>query len=185
MSASSEVFISYSHDSPEHAERVLALADALRENGIVATLDQYVHPAPEEGWPRWMDTHIEHADFVLMVCTANYRRRVMGQAPPGEGLGVRWEGSLIYSRIYNDKPSGARFIPVLLKGSQRDHIPNPVQGHTFYCISDFTLSDSGFELLIRHLTKQSPNPPPDIGPIPALGPRPRRPHSENPRQPPR
>jgi hypothetical protein len=47
------VFISYSHDSPEHADRVLALSDQLRAGGIDCILDQY-EPAPEEGWPLWM-----------------------------------------------------------------------------------------------------------------------------------
>jgi hypothetical protein len=34
------VFISYSHDSPEHADRVLALADRLRAEGIDCHLDR-------------------------------------------------------------------------------------------------------------------------------------------------
>ena len=38
-------FISYSHDSDEHADRVLALADALLADGIDVILDRYVHPA--------------------------------------------------------------------------------------------------------------------------------------------
>ena len=35
------VFISYSHDSPEHSERVLELAWSLRGNGIDVELDQF------------------------------------------------------------------------------------------------------------------------------------------------
>ena len=108
------VFISYSHDSTEHADRVLALADALRDNGIDVVLDQYIHPAPAEGWTHWMDHQIDAADFVLLICTEVYRRRVMGHEKPGKGKGVRWEGTLIYNRIYNDEPSGTRFVPVLL-----------------------------------------------------------------------
>ncbi|MGH8569477.1 MAG: SEFIR domain-containing protein [Gammaproteobacteria bacterium] len=41
-----DIFISYCHDSPEHSARVLALAWALRSNGIAVELDQfheYVH----------------------------------------------------------------------------------------------------------------------------------------------
>ena len=135
MAERTKVFISYSHDSPEHAQRVLDLADALRHGGLEVVLDQYVHPAPDEGWPLWMETRLDEANFVLMVCTETYRRRVMGQEQPGKGLGVRWEGRLIYNRIYNDKPSGSRFIPVLFEGGEPAHIPNPVQGHTYYRIS--------------------------------------------------
>ena len=132
MAERTKVFISYSHDSPEHAQRVLDLADALRHGGLEVILDQYVHPAPDEGWPHWMDTRIDEANFVLMVCTETYRRRVLGQEQPGKGLGVRSEGNLIYNRIYYDKPSGSRFIPVLFEGGEPAHIPNPVQGHTSY-----------------------------------------------------
>ena len=83
------VFICYSHDSDEHADRVLALADALRDCGIDVILDRYVNPAPEQGWPRWMDQSIEAARYVLLVCTETYRRRAMDQEEPGRGLGVR------------------------------------------------------------------------------------------------
>ena len=44
------VFISYSHDSNAHADRVLALSDRLRRDGIDATVDQY-ELSPPEGWP--------------------------------------------------------------------------------------------------------------------------------------
>src|SRR5512135_3911605 len=105
------VFLSYSHDSAEHAARVLDLANALRRDGSDVILDRYLQPrGPEEGWPLWMDRNIRDADFVLLVCTATYLRRVMSEEEPGLGLGVRWEGKLIYNRIYHDQPSGSRFI---------------------------------------------------------------------------
>ena len=111
-----------------------------------------------------MDRNLDEAQFVVMVCTETYSRRVMGREEPGKGLGVRWEGSLIYNRIYNDKPSGSRFIPILLlPGSEPAHIPNPVQGHAYDRITTFDLTDPGFEAFFRHLTGQAPTPPPDIG----------------------
>ncbi|MGZ3396608.1 MAG: toll/interleukin-1 receptor domain-containing protein [Isosphaeraceae bacterium] len=182
MANAPRVFISYSWDSVDHTGRVLELADALRGRGIDVILDQYVHPDPEEGWPRWMDRSLDEAQFVVMVCTETYRRRVMGREEPGKGLGVRWEGSMIYNRIYNDKPSGSRFIPILLRpGSEPAHIPNPVQGHSYYRITTFDLTDPGFEAFYRHLTGQAPTPPPDLGKITTLPPRPRRGSSPDPR----
>ena len=44
------VFMSYSHDSPEHEANVLALANRLRADGFHAVLDQY-ESIPAEGWP--------------------------------------------------------------------------------------------------------------------------------------
>jgi TIR domain len=92
------VFISYSHDSPEHADRVLALSDHLRADGIDCILDQY-QDSPPEGFPRWMDRQIRDADFVLMICTPTYSRRVMGEEEPGTGHGVAFESTLIYQYI--------------------------------------------------------------------------------------
>jgi len=173
MADAPRVFLSYSHDSDEHADRVLALADALCDRGIDVILDRYVHPAPAEGWPRWMDQNLDEAKFVLMVCTETYRRRVKGLEEPGKGLRVRWEGSLINNRIYHDKPSGSRFIPILLPGSEPAHIPNPVQGHAYYQIATFDLTDPGFEALYRHLTDQPATPRPDLGALTILPPKPR------------
>ena len=78
------VFISYSHDSPEHTDRVLAFADQLISDGIDCILDQY-ETSPPEGWTMWMDRHIRKADFVLMICTEPYFQRVMGEEEPGQG----------------------------------------------------------------------------------------------------
>lgn len=50
-----KVFISYSHDSDAHRERVLGLSERLRADGIETILDRYVERgSPPEGWPRWM-----------------------------------------------------------------------------------------------------------------------------------
>jgi len=47
-----KVFISYSHDSDEHRERVLSLAERLRADGIETLLDQYVNGSPPQRWFR-------------------------------------------------------------------------------------------------------------------------------------
>jgi hypothetical protein len=65
----SQVFISYSHDSPEHKDQVRALAERLLSDGVEVILDQYEADSPPEGWPRWMDRQITDADYVVLVCT--------------------------------------------------------------------------------------------------------------------
>jgi hypothetical protein len=87
MGAPPKVFISYSHDTVEHQERVLGLADRLRADGINAEIDQY-NTAPPEGWPLWCERQIAAADVVLMVCTETYHRRVSGDEEQGKSLGV-------------------------------------------------------------------------------------------------
>jgi SEFIR domain-containing protein len=163
------VFISYSHDSPEHADRVLALAERLRSDGIDATIDQY-ETSPPEGWHRWTDRHIRDAGFVLMVCSETYYRRVMGEERTGTGLGVRWEGNLIYQHFYDAGAVNRKFIPVLLGGDQPAHIPAPAKGVTFYRPD----SESGYEDLYRRLTDQPRARKPVLGKLRQLPSRDRR-----------
>jgi tetratricopeptide (TPR) repeat protein len=56
-----KVFISYSHDSLEHRDRVWALSNRLRRGGIDCQIDQY-EESPEKGWPQWCDDQIEEAE---------------------------------------------------------------------------------------------------------------------------
>ena len=143
------VFISYSHDSPEHQNRVLSFSNRLRSDGVDTILDQYLEIPPPEGWPRWMDRQIRDADFVLMVCTETYYRRVMGEEEAGRGLGVRWEGNLIYQHIYNAETTNVRFIPLLFERGALAHIPTPLQATTWYQL------DAQYEPLYRRLTRQT------------------------------
>jgi len=163
------VFISYSHDSADHADRVLAFADRLRVEGVDAILDQY-ESAPPEGWPRWMEHHLDHADWVLMVCTETYLRRVKGEEEPGKGLGVKWEGNLIYNRIYNADVHNGKFIPVLFEDGRVEHIPTPVQGVTRYRID----TPEGHEELYRCLTNQPRITKPVLGKLITLPARERK-----------
>ncbi len=163
------VFISYSHDSPEHADRVLALSDHLRADGIDCVLDQY-EDSPPEGFPRWMDRQIRAADFVLMICTPTYYHRVMGEEEPGTGHGVAWESTLIYQYIYNAGTSNKRFIPVLLEGAHEADIPVPWQGVKYYRPT----TTEGYEELYRRLTEQPLTPKPALGTLRKMPPRERK-----------
>ena len=160
------VFISYSHDSPEHADRVLALSDHLRADGIDCILDQY-EDSPPEGFPRWMDRNIRAADFVLMICTPTYHRRVMGEEEPGIGHGVAWESTLIYQYIYNEGTSNNRFIPILLEGAHESDVPVPWQGVKYYRPT----TKEGYDELYRRLTGQQFTPKPALGTLRTLPPR--------------
>ena len=48
-----KIFVSYSHDTKEHSERVLGLAERLRTDGFDTMIDRYVEGTPPQGWPRW------------------------------------------------------------------------------------------------------------------------------------
>lgn len=155
---SEEVFISYSHDSVEHVERVLQLSNRLRSEGVDCVLDQY-EESPPEGWPRWMDKKIGDAQYVLLICTEPYFKRVMGEEEEVMGFGVRWEGNLIYQHFYNARALNHRFIPVIFKQEHAKFIPTPLQGATYYCLA----MDSRYDDLYMRLTNQRRVEKPELG----------------------
>ncbi|HLJ89101.1 MAG TPA: TIR domain-containing protein [Candidatus Angelobacter sp.] len=157
------LFISYSHDSPDHEDRVLALANRLREDGIDAILDQY-HPTPPEGWPMWMEGQMRKAAYVALICTPTYLRRVENRDEPGKGRGVLWEATLIYNLLYTETVTIQRFIPVFLNEATESSIPLPLRGSTRYQID----TDKGYEDFYRHLTCQPRHTIPDLGKLKSL-----------------
>src|SRR3989442_1152895 len=163
---SEEVFISYTQESVEHAERVLQLSNRLRSEGVDCVLDQY-ETSPPEGWPRWMDKKIRDAKYVLVVCTEVYYKRVMGEEKEGIGLGIRWEGNLIYQHLYTAGAINTKFIPVIFDEKQKAHIPMPLQGATYYSLARAT----GYEDLYRRLTDQTKTEKPKLGERRSLPPR--------------
>lgn len=138
------VFISYSHDSDAHRQRVLALSERLRRDGYETRLDRYVNGSPQEGWPRWMGNQLDAASHVLIVCTQTYYRRFRGYEAPGVGKGVDWEGAVITQTLYDDKSRNNRFIPIVLEPADTAHIPEPLRPYTYYQPT----SDDGYEQLL-------------------------------------
>lgn len=168
QSTSKVVFISYSHDSPKHSDRVLSLAWALRENGIDVDLDQF-HNEEIVDWPRWCNEQIsrEHTDFVLCVCTAEYRRRIEGKVPPEKGKGAYWEGSLLDDDLYDEK-GNSRLVPILLDEEPESSIPRFLRGWTHCRMDRFALTDAGYEHLVRILTRQKKVEKNPLGAVPVL-----------------
>jgi hypothetical protein len=152
------IFISYSHDSVEHVKTVLELSNKLRSEGIDCVLDQY-EVSPPEGWPRWMDKEIKKAKYVLMICTENYYKRVMDEEPEDVGMGIKWEGHLIYQHIYNAGSQNTKFIPILLSSNDKKNIPTPLQGATYYTVDD----QEGYDDLYYRLSGQPKVEKPPLG----------------------
>jgi len=125
------VFISYSHDSPQHARAVLELAQRLRDDGIDCWIDQF-ESSPAAGFPRWMRQQMEIADFVLLICTDTYRRRFDGAEQVGTGLGATYEGLLITQEVYDAGSQNRRFIPVVLSGATAQDVPVLLRGSKWY-----------------------------------------------------
>jgi hypothetical protein len=153
------VFISYSHDSSEHKERVLRFAQRLRKDGIDAQIDQYVKGRPPGGWPRWMLDKLDWAEFVLLACTETYYRRFRGHEEPGKGKGVDWEGQLITFEIYQAKSRTTKFVPVIFASQDGEFIPEPLRDHPYRVDSE-----ESYQELYGFLTGQAGVPLPELGP---------------------
>jgi formylglycine-generating enzyme required for sulfatase activity len=141
------VFVSYSQDSTEHSAAVLALAQRLRGEGVDVRLDQFTQ-APPEGWPRWMVDQLAEADFVLVVCTATYRRRFEGHEAAGVGRGANFEGLIVTQDVFERDARDTRYVPVLLPGAQSDDVPTLLRPFTRHVLP------GGHEALLRHITRQ-------------------------------
>lgn len=158
------VFISYSWDSKEHKERVLRLADTLREKcGLDADLDRYVRAiepyTPERGWDLWMQDKIKWADFVLIVCTEIYKRRFEGEEEPGQGLGLSWEGTIIRQDLYSKQLKDTKFIPIIFSQLDSAHVPQILYSKDKYNLHD----KESYKELIYRLSKKALLAKPTIG----------------------
>jgi nucleoside phosphorylase len=158
QSTTPKVFISYSHDSETHRNKVLELADRLRTSGISCQIDQY-EPNPPEGWPKWMQNKVAESNFVLVVCTEQYDRRFQGKEKLGKGKGVTWEGAIITQELYDGQGKNSKFIPVILDTTDEDFIPNLLRSTQKYRL----YKPDGYDSLYRRLTDQHDTPAPSIG----------------------
>ncbi len=147
VTSSPRVFISYSWDSEVHKQRVLELAEQLRDGGIDCELDQY-YQSPPEGWALWMLRQVKQADFVMMICTQTYYQRALGEEPPGTGKGVKLEGAIINNEIFNSEAKNEKFIPVLFSGSDMQFVPEFILSVSRYILPQ------DHEKLYRRLTNQ-------------------------------
>ncbi len=162
MPDSPKVFISYSHDSDEHRDRVRDLADRLRAEGLDVSLDQFEIDVT----PRWMVQKIEESRFVLVVCTETYRKRFEGKESRG-GLGADFEGKTITQEIYERRDGFA--VPIFFEpdSGSRD-IPKVLRGLTYYRLP------KGYDALYRRLTDQHATPAGPVGEIRKMPPKARR-----------
>lgn len=166
LNKSPKVLISYSHDSDQHKERALDLADRLRAGGIDCHVDQY-EMSPMGGWPSWMVRQIEDSDFVLVVCTEIYASRFSGRDNRSGGLGAKWEGAIITQNIYEAEHNNDKFIPVIFSQEDSKFRPSVLRAVTYYNVG----TEDGYEDLYRRLTNQPSIPKPELGAIKPLPPR--------------
>jgi hypothetical protein len=159
-----KVFISYSWDSKEHKDKVYHLAQALRDDGIDCTIDQFVQSP--DNWDRWMLDQIDESAFVLIVCTERYYRRYRGKEEVNKGLGVTWESTLIMGKLHDSQGRNTKFYPIFFDTPNKAIIPDGVRT-SYFDLSGYDLFNldnnekrlkegGGYQDLYRLLTDQPP-----------------------------
>lgn len=114
-----QVFISYSHDSPEHSEWVRRLATELRKSGVDAFLDVW-DIRPGDNFVQKIESAIASADHCIVVCTPRYRQ-VAEQRRSG---GVGYEGELIRDALKERSQRHPWLLPIVRAGEGRDALPD-------------------------------------------------------------
>lgn len=153
------VFISYSHDSPEHLEQVFELCEKLRKLGFDCRVDQH-EVFPAVGWRQWAASQFANAVCVLVVCTRNYLE--LYRQGCHEHL---WQGPVLDPEVFNR--SETRFVPVLFDHADAPFVPEPLQSFSHFHVAD----ERGLELLAVYLGEKLGHSP---GPVEPRAPLPRR-----------
>ena len=144
MAEHPKVFISYSHDSPEHRRWVSELGAKLRHSGVDAILDQW-DLGPGDDVTQFMERGIIDSDRVLVVCTDQYVRK----ANAAEG-GVGYERMIVNAQLIQDLGTN-KFIPVIRQASEQENTPKFLGTRVYIDFRNDNQFDSEFDKLIREL----------------------------------
>jgi hypothetical protein len=146
-------FISYSWDSEQHREWVLALATRLRGDGVETVLDQW-HVVPGDQLPAFMEKAVRESDHVLIVCTPRYKERSERRVG-----GVGYEGDIITGEVLTTG-NQRKFIPILRAGEWTEAAPNWLAGKYHIDLRGEPYSESHYKDLLTTLLGTRPQPPP-------------------------
>ncbi|NBR86217.1 MAG: TIR domain-containing protein [Proteobacteria bacterium] len=154
-----KVFISYSHDTPEHKKWVGEFASKLVAHGVDVILDQWDLGLGDDV-PKFMEKSVGEADRVLMICTETYVRK----ADDGKG-GVGYEAMIVTGELVKNLGT-AKFIPVVRQENGEANLPKCVSTRFWVNLSDGQNEEEQFDHLARDLQNAPKLKKPTIGPNP-------------------
>ncbi len=131
---SPKIFVSYSHDSPDHKRWVARLSTVLRGNGIDVMLDQWDLGLGDD-LAIFMEKGLRESDRVLVICTDEYNRK----ADAGIG-GVGYEKMIVTSDLLKDISTN-KFIPVILNITRKDKTPLCLSTRAYIDLTGFAEGD--------------------------------------------
>lgn len=151
-----KIFVSYSHDTDQHKDWVLALATRLVANGVDIILDQWDLTLGSD-LPRFMEQGLSAAHRVLAVCTEPY----VNKANAGRG-GVGYEKMILTAQLMQDVTSD-RIIPVIRSNSLAIPVPIFLSSRLYIDFRDDLAFESKYAELIRDIHGQEVKPRPPLG----------------------
>ena len=137
-----KVFISYSHDSPEHKQWVSELGAKLHHKGFGVVLDQW-HPRLAADPTPFMEDGVKDSDKVLVICTGSYVRK----ANAGEG-GVGYEPMIVTKKLVQDLGTD-KFIPIIRQALEKDKTPAFLETQDYIDFTDEDRFDEKFNELLH------------------------------------
>ncbi|NMA50023.1 MAG: TIR domain-containing protein [Tissierellia bacterium] len=147
-----KIFISYSWEDEIHKEWVVKFVDKLREDGVDAILDRYDLLLGDR-LPHFMEKSITEADYVLIICTPNYKERSDNRSG-----GVGYEGHIISDELLSSK-NEKKFIPIIKKGSTKMALPKCLAGKLAIDFTNETNWNDNYKDLITTIYGQNRKPP--------------------------
>ena len=157
MSAT-KAFVSYSWDDDQHKEWVSELATDLRRDGVETILDQW-HTAPGDQLPEFMEREIRENDYVLIICTPNYRLK----SDERKG-GVGYEGDIMTAEVSSQR-NHRKFIPILARGTWEDAAPSWLKGKRYVDLKSPDSYKENYPELINTLIGKRQIAPPLRSPL--------------------
>lgn len=159
------VFISYSHDSPDHIQWVRELAEELKTNGVKVIFDKQ-NLKPGNITTHFMRNSIKKCDCVLMICTENYVER----ADAYRG-GVGFENNILEGLALRES-GGKEIIPIIRQRDKNIRLPESVSTLFGVNLSEGQNREEGITSIVERLHELSSptRPPSGIEPSPNVAP---------------
>ena len=142
MAEHPKVFISYSHDSPEHKRWVSKLATKLCDEGVDAIFDQW-NFSSDKDLTQFMEAGIRDSDRILVICTDSYVRK----ANAGEGS-VGYESMIVTKKLVEDLGTN-KFIPIVRQALGEDKTPAFLGKRVYIDFTDEEQFDEKFDELLH------------------------------------
>ncbi|PUB76292.1 MAG: hypothetical protein DBP03_04845 [gamma proteobacterium symbiont of Ctena orbiculata] len=122
-----QVFISYRHESDEHAAAARRLGEQLQAANIRVALDQFfleAHPGgPNNGWPRWCEECANKSSHILIIASSAWFSVYEGSESPGDSLGAAAEADLFRQALWDQKGQNERIRLVYLDNIESNKVP--------------------------------------------------------------